>query len=58
LGQPGMNSTFHRGWRVLALDGSVFEVPDTPANRVRFGSSSNQYGWRRSLPAVADPRLV
>jgi len=43
LGQPGMDSAFHRGRRVLALDGSIFEVPDTPANRAHFGSSSNQH---------------
>jgi hypothetical protein len=43
LGQPGLSSVFHRGWRVLALDGSIFEVPDTPANRAHFGSSSNQH---------------
>jgi hypothetical protein len=44
LGQPSMNSVFHRGWRVVAMDGTVIEVPDTPANRAHFGSSSNQYG--------------
>jgi hypothetical protein len=43
LGQPGMRSAFHKGWRLFALDGSIFEVPDTPANRAHFGSSSNQY---------------
>jgi Insertion element 4 transposase N-terminal/Transposase DDE domain len=43
LAQPGINSAFHRGWRLFALDGSVFEVADTPANRICFGSSSNQY---------------
>jgi hypothetical protein len=43
LGQPGMSSAFHNGLRVLALDGSVIEVPDTPANRAHFGSSSNQH---------------
>jgi hypothetical protein len=43
LGQPGMNSVWHRGWRVFALDGSVFEVADTPANRAGFGSSCNQH---------------
>jgi len=43
LGQPGLASAFHRRWRLFALDGSVFEVPDTPANRAHFGSSSNQH---------------
>lgn len=43
LGRPGMASVFHRGWRVLALDGSIFETADTPANRAHFGSSCNQH---------------
>lgn len=43
LGQPGLRSAFHRRWRLMALDGSVFEVADTPANRAHFGSSSNQH---------------
>jgi hypothetical protein len=43
LGQPCLNAAFHRGWRLFALDGSVFEVADTPANRSHFGSSSNQH---------------
>jgi hypothetical protein len=43
LGRPGMSSCFHRRWRVLGLDGSIFELADTPANRSHFGSSSNQH---------------
>jgi hypothetical protein len=43
LGQPGMNSAFHRRWRLFALDGSILELADTPANRAHFGSSSNQH---------------
>jgi transposase IS4-like protein/DDE family transposase len=43
LGQPGMRSAFHRHWRLFALDGSTFELADTPANRAHFGSSSNQH---------------
>jgi Insertion element 4 transposase N-terminal/Transposase DDE domain len=31
-------------WRLLALDGSIFEMPDTPDNREHFGSASNQHG--------------
>lgn len=34
----------YKSWRLLALDGSIFEMPDTPANRQHFGSASNQYG--------------
>jgi hypothetical protein len=43
LGQPDMQSVFHHHWRVMALDGSIFEMPDTPVNRAYFGSSSNQH---------------
>jgi hypothetical protein len=51
LGQPGTTSVFHRHWRVLALDGSIFELPDTPANRTHFGSATNQH------KAAAFPQL-
>jgi hypothetical protein len=43
LGQAGRHAAFHRRWRLCALDGSVFEVPDTPANRAHFGAASNQH---------------
>jgi Insertion element 4 transposase N-terminal/Transposase DDE domain len=33
----------YKRWRLLALDGSVWEMPDTPQNRVFFGSASNQH---------------
>jgi hypothetical protein len=35
---------FYKQWRLLALDGSVWEMPDTPKNREFFGSASNQHG--------------
>jgi len=34
---------FYKHWRLLALDGSVWEMPDTPENRDFFGSASNQH---------------
>jgi hypothetical protein len=34
----------YRRWRLLALDGSVWEMPDTPDNRSFFGSARNQHG--------------
>jgi hypothetical protein len=51
VGQPGMVSVFHRHWRVLALDGSVFELPDTLVNRAHFGAATNQH------KAAAFPQL-
>lgn len=35
---------FHNGWLLVALDGSVFEAPDTPVNRKTLGAASNQHG--------------
>jgi hypothetical protein len=28
---------FHRGWRLMGLDGTTLDVPDTPANARTFG---------------------
>jgi hypothetical protein len=33
-----------KGWRLLALDGSTFEMPDTPDNAGHFGRHHNQHG--------------
>lgn len=41
---PPLRGAWYKRWRLLALDGSVFEMPDTPANRAFFGSASNQHG--------------
>jgi Insertion element 4 transposase N-terminal/Transposase DDE domain len=41
---PGLRGAFYGPWRLLALDGSVFELPDTPANRAFFGAARNQHG--------------
>ncbi len=35
---------WYRGYRLMALDGSLFNVPDTAANAAAFGRSCNQYG--------------
>jgi hypothetical protein len=38
-GNPG---GWLRSWRLMALDGFVLDVPDTPANRETFGGSGGQ----------------
>jgi hypothetical protein len=43
LATPELSSAYYRGLLVVALDGSVFEAPDTPANRQMMGSASNQH---------------
>ena len=40
----GMQGAFHGRWLVVALDGTVLEAPDTPANRRALGAASNQHG--------------
>src|SRR6266516_1647350 len=45
IAQPeSMPSAFFGRYRLMAIDGTVFNTPDTPANATAFGRSSNQYG--------------
>src|SRR5256712_2077367 len=45
IAQPSsMPSAFFRRYRLMAIDGTVFNTPDTKANSLAFGRSSNQYG--------------
>ena len=38
---PGTPVAWFYGWRVMAVDGVVLDVPDTPANAEEFGRSRN-----------------
>jgi hypothetical protein len=42
--RPSMPSAFFGRYRLMAIDGTVFNTPDTLANDVAFGRTSNQYG--------------
>ena len=45
IAQPSsMPSAFFARYRLMAIDGTVFNTADTPANAAVFGRSSNQYG--------------
>lgn len=45
LAQPQtMPSAFYRRYRLMAIDGTLFNTADTPANAAAFGRSCNQYG--------------
>ena len=45
MAQPSsMPSAFYGRYRLMAIDGTVFNTPDTKANAAAFGRSSNQYG--------------
>ena len=37
LATPQTPGAFYKGWRLMALDGSVFDVPDSAANAAAFG---------------------
>src|SRR2546421_3053646 len=39
-----MPGAFFGRYRLMAIDGTVFHTPDTPANALAFGRSSNQSG--------------
>jgi hypothetical protein len=42
LTSPTTPGVCYRRWRLMGLDGSVFDMPDTPANARIFGRGSNQ----------------
>ena len=43
LAPPGTRGVFHRGWRLMAIDGTTFEMPDTPENDRIFGRGHNPF---------------
>ena len=42
LAPPELPGVCYRRWRLMGLDGSVFNLPDTPANEAVFGRQRNQ----------------
>jgi hypothetical protein len=44
LCRPQTAGAWYQGHRLMALDGSLFNLPDTEANEQAFGRSRNQYG--------------
>jgi Insertion element 4 transposase N-terminal/Transposase DDE domain len=48
---------FYKGWRLMGIDGTVLDAPDTPANDERFGRSSGGRG-RGAFPQVRKVSLV
>ena len=42
--QEGMPAAFFGRYRLMAIDGTLFNTPDTAANALAFGRSRNQYG--------------
>jgi hypothetical protein len=44
LAAAGSPGSFYRGWRLVALDGTTLEVPDTEANAAHFGRPGSSRG--------------
>ena len=42
--RPATRGAWLRGWRVMSLDGTVFDVPDTPQNAAAFGRTGTGAG--------------
>ena len=57
LGTPQTPGAFYRGLRPTGIDGTVMDVPDTPANAARFGRSSGGRG-EGAFPQVRKVSLV
>ncbi len=54
LTTPG---AFYKGWRLMGIDGTVLDAPDTPANAARFDRSSGGRG-EGAFPQVRKVSLV
>jgi Insertion element 4 transposase N-terminal/Transposase DDE domain len=57
LATPHTPGAFYKGLRLLGLDGTVLDAPDTPANAQRFGRSSGGRG-QGAFPQVRKVSLV
>ena len=42
LAVPGTPGAFYRSWRLMGIDGTTFDMPDTPENERIFGRGGNQ----------------
>jgi Insertion element 4 transposase N-terminal len=68
LATQGTQGAWYRGWRVLAIDGTTLDVPDSPANQQAFGRPATHrgseppsrrsacWGWPSAAPTRSWPR--
>lgn len=54
---PQTPGAFYKGMRLMAIDGTLFNAPDTPRNEAAFGRSRNQYG-KGAYPQIRCVGLV
>jgi hypothetical protein len=57
LATQATKGAWYRGWRLLALDGSTLDVPDTPANVAAFGRPGGGRG-QGAFPQIRVVGLV
>lgn len=57
LATPHTPGAFYREWRLMAIDGTLQDVPDTPANAAAFGRSTGGRG-DSAFPQVRKVSLV
>jgi hypothetical protein len=58
LASKQTQGAWYRGWRVLAIDGTTLDVPDTQANTAAFGRPATHRGERTAFPQVRVLALV
>jgi len=58
LATPQTPGAFYQGWRLMALDGTVYTVPDSPANAAAFGRPSAGPRGDGAFPQVRKLSLV
>ncbi len=52
LAVAGTPGAFYRDWRLMSVDGSTLEVPDTPENMLAFGRPGVSRGERSAFPRL------
>ena len=58
LGTPGTPGAYFRHWHMVAIDGTVLNVPDTPPNAAYFGRPSGGDRGEGAFPQVRKLSLV
>lgn len=58
LAQPDTPGAFYRGWRLVALDGTVLDVPDSASNDRAFGRPTAGKRGEGAFPQIRKLSLV
>jgi hypothetical protein len=58
LAQPNTPGAFYRGFRLVAIDGVIYNTPDSPANEQAFGRPSGGDRGMGAFPQIRKVSLV